>query len=212
VQSFIESAGYAAIFLLMVAESACIPFPSEVTMLLGGALASGQVPGAQLNLAVVIVLGTLGNLVGSYIAWGVGRTGGRALLERFGRYILLKEEDLDRAERWFAHRGELAVFLGRLVPVVRTFISLPAGVAEMPPLRFGLYTLAGCLPWTAALAALGYALGSSWNSIVHGFTIVTIIIAVLAVAGIAWAYAMRIRRRNAERQGEPHVGETTSLN
>lgn len=201
-QSFIESAGYAAIFVLMVAESACIPVPSEVTMLLGGALASGKVSGVHLNLAAVIVIGTLGNLVGSYIAWGVGRTGGRALLERFGRYVLLKDEDLDRAERFFARRGELAVFAGRLVPVVRTFISLPAGVAEMPALRFGVYTLLGCLPWTAALAAAGYALGSNWNSIVHGFTVATIIIAVLAVAGIAWCYGMRIRRRSTARRIE----------
>src|ERR1700694_1533716 len=158
-QSFIASSGYLAVFLLMTAESACIPIPSEVTMLFAGALASR----GTLSLVPVILLGTLGNLVGSYIAWLVGRTGGRTLLGRFGRLVLIRDEDLDRAERWFQPRGELAVFAGRLIPVVRTFISLPAGVAEMPAVRFGVYTVLGCLPWTAALAAAGYALGASWH-------------------------------------------------
>ncbi len=192
-QSFVASSGYLAVFLLMLAESACVPIPSEVTMLAAGAFAAQ----GRLSLGAVIALGTLGNLVGSYLAWAVGRTGGRAVLGRFGRLVLIREEDLDRAEAWFKVRGELAVFLGRLVPVVRTFISLPAGVAEMPPVRFGIYTLLGCLPWTAALGALGYALGSTWHSIVHGFSAATYVIAALAVAGIAGFFAIRYRRRRA---------------
>jgi len=196
-QSFIASSGYLAVFLLMTAESACIPIPSEVTMLFAGALASR----GTLSLVPVILLGTLGNLVGSYIAWFVGRTGGRALLGRFGRLVLIRDEDLDRAERWFQTRGELAVFAGRLIPVVRTFISLPAGVAEMPAVRFGVYTVLGCLPWTAALAAAGYALGASWHSLVRGFTTATYVIAALAVVGIAVFFVARLRRRR-ERESE----------
>jgi membrane protein DedA with SNARE-associated domain len=192
-ESFITSSGYAAIFLLMLAESACIPIPSEVTMLVAGVLAAE----GKLSLAAVIIVGTLGNVAGSYIAWGVGRTGGRAVLGKFGRLILIRDEDLDRAERWFARRGELAVFVGRLVPVVRTFISLPAGVAEMPAGRFGLYTVLGCLPWTAALASLGYAVGSSWHSIYRGFKGVTYVVVAVAVVAIALFYIRRIRQRRA---------------
>lgn len=193
VESFVSSSGYLAVFLLMLAESACVPIPSEVTMPVAGALAAT----GHLNLAAVIAVGTLGNLVGSYVAWAVGRTGGRALLGRFGKLILLREDDIARAEAWFEHRGELAVFVGRFIPVVRTFISLPAGVAEMSPGRFGAYTLAGCLPWSAGLAAVGYGLGNSWHSITSGFNAATYVIVAIALVCIALFFAMRLRRRMA---------------
>ncbi len=211
-ESFITSSGYIAIFLLMLAESACIPIPSEVTMFVAGAAAAGALGAtAKLSLAGVIIVGTLGNVVGSYIAWGVGRTGGRAVLGHFGRLILIRDDDLDRAERWFARRGELAVFVGRLIPVVRTFISLPAGVAEMPPLRFGVYTLLGCLPWTAALAAVGYVVGENWHSVYQGFKAVTYVIAALAVAAIVLFYVHRIRqRRAADHRAEDHLATSAT--
>lgn len=189
-EHLISSFGYAAVFLLMVAESACIPVPSEVTMLFGGYLAAT----GRLELALVIALGTLGNLVGSYLAWAVGRTGGRAVWHRFGRLVLVKDEDLARAEAWFDRRGEAAVFLGRFLPVVRTFISLPAGMADMAPLRFGLYTLAGCLPWSAALAVVGYELRGSWHSLVGWFSGATYVIAsAIILAGLAFLW-VRMRR------------------
>jgi membrane protein DedA with SNARE-associated domain len=200
VQSFVDSAGYAAIFLLMLAESACIPIPSEVTMFTAGALAAS----GHLGLGYAIVVGTLGNVVGSYLAWIVGRTGGRAVLGRFGRLMMLREDDVARSEEWFARHGEAAVFLGRFVPVVRTFISLPAGVAEMPPVRFGVYTLLGCLPWTAALAAVGYAVGDNWHSIARGFTAATYVIVAIAVVAIAAFFVHRARKprgRHARRRG-----------
>src|SRR6266516_508619 len=191
--------GYLAVFVLMVLESACIPVPSEVTMLFGGALANDAFltslghQGGHLNFVVVALVGTIGNLVGSWIAWGVGYRGGRPLIERWGRYVLLREHELDRAEAWFAEHGEAAVFVSRLLPVVRTFISLPAGVAEMPVGRFVAYTVAGCLPWTFALAGAGYALGSRWDTVDKYFRPISIAVAVLIVAGVAWWLIRRAR-------------------
>jgi membrane protein DedA with SNARE-associated domain len=194
-QHLITTGGYAAIFLLMIAESACIPIPSEVIMLFGGALAAT----GHLSLAPVIILGALGNLVGSFIAWAVGRAGGRPAIRRWGRFIWLKDSDVDRAERWFERRGAPAVFFGRMVPVVRTFISLPAGVARMEPVRFGTYTLAGSIPWTAALGVAGYEIGAHWASVAHGFHDATYVIAVIAVLCILAALAAGWRRWRVER-------------
>jgi len=184
--------GLLAIFVLMTLESACIPIPSEITMLFGGALANasfvaslGQ-EGKQLNFVAVGLAGTFGNLVGSWIAWGVGWRGGRPLIERWGRYVFLRKHELDRAEVWFGRHGEAAVFISRLLPVIRTFISLPAGIAEMRFVRFSVYTFLGCLPWTFALAALGYVLGSQWHVVDQFLRPVSIVIAVLVVAVAGW--------------------------
>lgn len=210
-QHFIATYGYAAIFLLMLLESACIPIPSELIMTFGGALAAGAVPGTSLNLAGVILAGLAGNVVGSYVAWAVGRYGGQPALRRWGRRIWLREHDLDRATAWFERYGARAVLIGRVLPVIRTFISLPAGIAGMAPLRFGIYTTIGCLPWTAALAAAGYAVGANWQSVVNGFHGPTYIIAAIVVIAIViavWRYA---RRRRAEfRAGQPATGGTGS--
>ena len=165
-QHFIATYGYVAIFLLMLLESACIPVPSELIMTFGGALAAGAVPGTKLNLAGVIIAGVAGNVAGSYVAWAVGRYGGQPALRRWGRRLRIREHDLDRATAWFDRYGPRAVLIGRLLPVVRTFISLPAGIAGMDPARFGIYTTLGCIPWTAALAYAGYAVGANWHSIV----------------------------------------------
>lgn len=136
-------------------------------MLFGGALASASFagPGQDLDLVVVALLGTAGNLVGSWLAYWAGAAGGRPLVHRFGRYLLVLPDEVERAHDWFEHRGELTVFVSRLLPVIRTFISLPAGVARMPFWRFTLYTALGCLPWTFALAWLGYALGENWTEV-----------------------------------------------
>jgi membrane protein DedA with SNARE-associated domain len=196
VQHFIATYGYLAIFLLMAAESACIPIPSELIMTFGGALAAGAVTGTHLNIIAVIVAGVVGNVVGSYIAWGVGRYGGQAALRRWGRRIRLREHDLERANAWFERHGPWAVLIGRCLPVVRTFISLPAGIAGMDPVRFGIYTTIGCIPWTAALAYAGYAIGRNWNSIVTGFKGPTYIVAAVVVIGLAIAVWRYLRRRD----------------
>ena len=194
VEHFITHWGYLAIFLLTVAEACCIPVPSEITLGLGGALASGYglsgvVEHHPLKLPLVILVGVCGELVGSYVAYVVGRTGGRAAVDRFGRYLLLSHADLDKAEAWFARRGEPAVLVGRVVPVVRAFVSLVAGVAEMKPVRFGLYSLIGVAVWVAGLASIGYGLGKSWHSMVKGFGyagyVAVAVAAVVLVAGLA---------------------------
>lgn len=201
-QHFIATYGYLAVFLLMAAESACIPVPSELIMLFGGALASGAVAGAHPDLTLVIVAGTLGNVAGSYLAWSVGRYAGQAGVRRWGRYVWLKDEDVDRATRWFERYGALAVFVGRMLPVIRTFISLPAGFATMRPVRFGVYTLAGCIPWTAALGIAGYAVGQNWQGIAdafHGPTYaIAGVVAVIVLAGVV----VFVRRRRRERVAE----------
>ncbi|CAN5147255.1 DedA family protein [soil metagenome] len=199
--------GYIAIFVLMLLESACIPIPSEVTMLFGGALANDaffEAVGSSstpLNFVLVGLVGAVANLAGSMLAYWVGFKGGRPLVERWGRYIFLRRDELDRAESWFAEHGEAAVFVSRLLPVIRTFISLPAGVARMPFWRFSIYTFLGCLPWTFALAGVGYALGSQWETVERYLRPISIAVAVLCVAGVAWWLVRRSRRRTAAERG-----------
>jgi membrane protein DedA with SNARE-associated domain len=202
VQHFISSYGYLAVFILMLAESACIPVPSELTMPFAGALSAGAVAGAHLNLVLAIAAGVTGNLAGSYVAWGIGAYGGRAAWHRWGRYILLRDDDIDRAERWFRRHGTKAVFFGRLLPVVRTFISLPAGLARMPAVRFGIYTVLGCIPWTAALAWAGYLVGRNWGNVASALHGPSYALAALLVLLVIVAFAMLLRRRRRER-GQP---------
>lgn len=191
--------GYLAVLLLMVLESACIPIPSEVIMLFGGALAGGlTVAGVHVDLNVwaVAAAGVAGNVVGAGIAYGVGRLGGRPLIERWGRYILLRTRDLDRAEAFFRRRGDVAVLVGRVLPVIRTFVSLPAGIAEMPLGRFFAFTLVGSVPWVVALALAGDAVAENWDHVSHYFTYATVVIAVIVVAAIVWWVLRRLSQRH----------------
>jgi membrane protein DedA with SNARE-associated domain len=181
--------GYVAIFVLMVLESACIPIPSEVTMLFGGALANASFvdSGQELNFVLVGLAGAIGNLVGSWLAYWAGAVGGRPLVDRFGRYLLIRPHEVDRAHEWFERHGDAAVFFSRLLPVVRTFISLPAGVARMNLGKFTLYTILGCLPWTFALAWIGHALGANWDTAERVLRPVAWVIALaIAVIGAWW--------------------------
>jgi membrane protein DedA with SNARE-associated domain len=192
--------GYVAIFLLMVLESACVPIPSEVTMLFGGALVSASflAPGHHLDFVAVALLGTAGNLVGSLLAYWAGYAGGRPLIDRWGRYLLLRPHEIDRAHDWFERYGHEAVFIGRLLPVARTFISLPAGVARMKLTKFTLYTLLGCLPWCFALTFLGYKLGERWDEVEAFVRPFSWAIAVAIVAGIGWWVWRRARALRAD--------------
>jgi membrane protein DedA with SNARE-associated domain len=196
-QDFITTAigdhGLLAIFILMVLESACIPIPSEVTMLFGGAMTATAFAGAgnELGFWAVVAAGTIGNLVGSWLAYGAGDRGGRPLIDRFGRYLLIRPHEVDRAHVWFERHGEVTVFVARLLPVVRTFISLPAGVAEMPFWRFTAYTLAGCLPWCLALTWLGAILGENWETVEEVLRPVTWVILIVLVVGLV----VVVRRR-----------------
>jgi membrane protein DedA with SNARE-associated domain len=156
IQTFIAAHGLEAVFLLMVLESACIPVPSEVTMIYAGYLVSQ----GDMSFAGAVVAGTLGNLVGSWIAWAVGFYGVDAWLYRTER----NRRHVDQAHRWFERYGTPVVFFSRLVPVVRTFISLPAGIARMPLGRFSVLTVLGCLPWCFLLVAIGDAAGANWET------------------------------------------------
>ena len=162
--------------------------------------------GAHPDLTLVVAAGTLGNVAGSYVAWSVGRYAGQATLRRWGRYVWLRDEDVDRATRWFERYGAAAVFLGRMLPVVRTFISLPAGFANMRPVRFGVYTLAGCVPWTAALGIAGYAVGRNWQRVADDFHGPTYVIAGIIGAGALICVALFLRRRRREQAARPAVG------
>jgi membrane protein DedA with SNARE-associated domain len=197
VQSFIANYGYLAIFLLMLAESACIPVPSELIMLFGGALAAGAVAGTHLNLEAVIAAGVAGNLAGSYLAYAVGRYGGQAALHKWGRRLYLREHDLDKATAWFTKYGPAAVGFGRCLPVIRTFISLPAGIAGMNATRFGLYTVIGCIPWTAALGWAGYAVGAKWDQVASDFHGPTYLIAGIVAVALGIAVVTFVRKRRA---------------
>jgi membrane protein DedA with SNARE-associated domain len=155
----ISTLGYGGVVLLMAVESACIPLPSEIIMPFSGYL----VYKGQFNLWAVGVAGAVGCVLGSWVAYYVGLYGGRPVIEKYGRYVLLSRHDLDLADRWFARYGEAIVFFSRLLPVVRTFIAFPAGVARMSLTRFTVYTFLGSLPWCIGLAYVGQILGEQWD-------------------------------------------------
>ena len=182
IKSLIAFGGYGGIVILMAIESACIPVPSELIMPFAGYL----VFAGTMKLLGVATAGAIGCNVGSLVAYEIGCSGGRPLVERYGRWILLGRRELDWADRFFFRWGYLAVFIARLLPVVRTFIALPAGIARMPRLRFHVYTFLGSWPWCFALAWFGMKLGENWRQLgkyLHKFDAV---ILVAIVAGIVW--------------------------
>lgn len=189
---FIGSAGVAAVFLLMTLESACIPIPSEAIMLFAGfAVSKGE-----LTLFGIVAAGVLGNLVGSWISYAVGYLGRLDLLEK-NRFIHVNPRHLQKADDWFERYGAVTVFFSRMLPLVRTFISLPAGVARMPFWRFTAYTLAGCIPWVLALALLGKGVGSNWEHWRHNIGYLDYVIVVAAIAGVVY-WIVRRRRNRAD--------------
>ena len=207
--SLIGDHGIYAVFILMVID-AVLPAASELVMLYAGVVASGALPGQDVVLfghqidshfwawVAMSMAGVLGNTVGSVIGWGIGYYGGRPLIEKRGRWLHLGPENLDKAERWFDRWGDWAVCLGRVTPVVRSFVSIPAGVARMPLGRFTVFTFLGCVVWCFGLAGIGWALGSSYESFHHDFRFVEIAVGVLVVSLVAiWI----IRRRRASRLG-----------
>jgi membrane protein DedA with SNARE-associated domain len=193
-ESFISEWGLAAVFLFGFLEAACVPIPSEITFGFAGVL-SYQ---GHLNIAGVIVVGTIAELLGSFLSYAVGRIGERPLVERFGRYLLITHADLDRAERFFAGRGAFAVPLGRALPVVRTFVSIVAGFIEMPALLFGVLSLIGTAVWVTAISLIGYSLSSTWQSIAHGIALAGYAIAAAAVIAIAAFVMYRLREFRKE--------------
>lgn len=181
----ISSTGYLGVVLLMAIESACIPLPSEIIMPFAGYL----VFKGTLTLLLVATAGALGCNLGSVIAYEIGYYGGRPLVERYGSYILLSRHDMEMADRFFASFGSAAVFIGRLLPVIRTFIALPAGVARMPRLRFHIYTFVGSWPWCFALTWVGMKLGEKWNTdprLKYWLHRLDAVILLLLLVGLTW--------------------------
>lgn len=185
--------GYVGVLVAMAIESACIPLPSEIVLPMAG----WMVARGEFDLWVTTIAGTVGCTVGSIAAYAVGAYGGRPLLAKYGKYVLISADELDTADRWFSKYGDAAVFFSRLLPVVRTFISFPAGVARMPFVKFVVYSTLGSLPWSLALIYAGKLLGDNWTrvrGVLHSldYVIILIIVALIAV------YVYRRLRKLAE--------------
>ena len=181
----ISALGYGGIVLLMAIESACIPLPSEIIMPFSGYL----VYKGELNLWIVSVAGAVGCVLGSLVAYWAGIYGGRPFIEKYGRYVLISHHDLDLADRWFDRFGEVIVFASRLLPVIRTFIDFPAGVARMNVLRFSIYTIVGSLLWSTLLTYIGVQLGDHWHElsgIWHQFDLVITLALIALLALYVW--------------------------
>jgi membrane protein DedA with SNARE-associated domain len=198
----VREGGLPGIFVLMALSSACIPIPSEVVLLFAGfAVADPGQSASQhhLTLVGVILVGLLGTMVGSWVAYAVGRGGRLELLERHGAKLHMGPAQIRRADRWFKRYGEPTVLFGRVVPLIRAFVSLPAGVAKMPLGRFTVFSLIGAIPWVVALTLAGYAAGGNWTSVRKGFEYFTYAILVLIVFGALYALVQRRRgRRRAD--------------
>ncbi|NLE23591.1 MAG: DedA family protein [Actinobacteria bacterium] len=188
--------GLAAVFFLMLLESACIPVPSEAIMPFAGfAVSEGD-----MTLFGITVAGVLGNLVGSWIAYWVGLYGGRPFIDKYGKYVLLRHHHVELAERWFERYGPIAVFFGRVLPIIRTFISLPAGIAKMPFWKFTLYTVLGCIPWVFFLGWVGVRLGEHWEDIREYLHLADYAVVAAIVVVLVWAC---LRWRKKRRHGGP---------
>lgn len=200
----VSDLGLAGIFVLMLLESACIPVPSEATMLFAGF----SVANHQYSLFAITAAGVAGNLVGSWIAYGVGYFGRIELLERHGKFLHVSHKQLERADRWFARYGAPTVLVTRVMPIVRTFISLPAGVARMPFSRFTALTMIGCIPWVFALGLIGDLAKQNWKDWKHALSYVDY--AVLAAIAIGIVYlVIRRRRGRGSREAEPAADAPT---
>ena len=191
----VEQYGLLAIYITMTLESACIPIPSEIVMPFAGHL----VAKGSLGMVEVTLVAAMANLSGSWLAYAVGRFGGRSFIDKYGRYIFLSQKHLAMADRWFATRGEATVFFSRMLPAVRTFISLPAGIAKMDIVKFSMYSFLGSLPWNFALAYLGYTFAGRWDLLqgyLHNFNLVAFtLIFIVAVSYLVWRQKKRKNTR-----------------
>ena len=195
--NIISSLGYWGVFIGMTIESACIPLPSEVIMPFAGfAVSEGK-----MTLLGITIVGTLGNLLGGLIAYFVGLKGGRPFLEKYGKYVLISHSKLDQADHWFEKYGHEAVLISRMLPAIRTFISLPAGIARMDIKKFAIYTFLGSLPWTFALGYIGVQLGPHWELIKGYFHILDVIVAI-GLAGFIAYLVYKYRKTDKQITGD----------
>jgi len=189
--SVVESLGIPGVFVLMLLESACIPIPSEATMLFAGF----AVHNGEYTLVAAVAAGVAGNVVGSWVGWWLGTIGRVDLIEKHGAKVGIRAHHLEIADRWFDQHGEATVFFSRMLPVVRTFISLPAGVARMPFWRFTIYTALGCIPWVFALTFAGMKAGENWRDIKSSLEYVDYLVAAGIIGLVVWL-VVRSRRNN----------------
>lgn len=187
----INTTGYIGVFVLSALESAAIPIPSEVVIPFSGFL----VASGKFSVLGVVVVSTCANLVGSIVLFLIGRSGGRWILEHYGKYVFIHKKDLDVADRWFSRYGSAAVFWGRMLPVVRTFISLPAGVAKMSLPRFSLFTFLGALPWNFVLVLIGLKAEENWDLLHNYFRKADIFIVILIIAGAVWYITRHLNKK-----------------
>jgi membrane protein DedA with SNARE-associated domain len=200
-ESYLTSAGYAALILFGFLEAACIPISSEITFGFAGVLAYQ----GHLNLALVIIIGSLAELAGSYTSYAVGRIGGKPLVARLGRYVLVTQSDVERAERFLAGRGAWAVPVGRMLPFVRAFTSIVAGLVRIPAARFGVLSLIGTVIYATVLSCIGYGLGSAWQRVSHGLTVagyVIFAVIVIAIVGFVVYRLRQFRREDAQARAQ----------
>ncbi|MGB7052842.1 MAG: DedA family protein [Acidimicrobiales bacterium] len=200
-EHFLETWGYLAVFVLSFISSMGLPVGAEVAIIYGGVLASGQVPNEphHLTLWAVIVVAVAAELLGSLAGYLIGLYGGRTLVDRVGKYVLLTHRDLDRAEAWFARRGEPFVLFGRFIPLLRSFVSFAAGLGEMAIGKFVAFTFIGCAIWCTALTSLGYSLGSTYRHVLDAFSYAGYAAAALAVIAVALLLVHRVRVVREER-------------
>jgi membrane protein DedA with SNARE-associated domain len=200
-EHFLETWGYLAVFILSFVSSMGLPVGAEVAIIYGGVLASGQIVNEPhpLNLFAVIAVATLAEVLGSLVGYLIGYFGGRPLVDRVGKYVLLTHKDLDRAEAWFARRGEPVVLFGRFIPLLRSFVSLAAGLAEMARSKFLLFTVIGCAVWCTVLTSVGYGLGSSYHRVLKAFSYAGYVAAVLVVIAVVVLFIHRLRVVRSER-------------
>ena len=200
-EHFLETWGYLAVFALSFISSMGLPVGAEVAIIFGGVLASGQIANEphHLNLILVIVLATLAEVLGSLAGYLIGYYGGRPLVNKLGKYVLLTHRDLDRAEAWFARRGEPVVLFGRFIPLLRSFVSFAAGLGEMAMAKFVTFTVIGCAVWCTIQASVGYRLGSSYHRVLKDFSYAGYVAAGLVVVAVAVLFVHRLRVVRLER-------------
>jgi len=199
-ESFLTSAGYAALILFGFLEATCIPISSEITFGFAGVLAYQ----GHLNIVLVIIIGSLAEMAGSYFSYYWGRKGGRPLVRRFGRYVLVAESDVDRAERFLAGRGRWAIPVGRMIPFIRAFISVVAGLVQVPAGEFGILSAIGTVLYATIVSLVGYGVGSAWHSVSKGLSVAGYVIGALViialVAGVVYRYRQFRREAPLSRQ------------
>ncbi len=213
--SLYGAVGYVGVMFAMAIESAMIPLPSELILPYAGFLVSDPsqlepLTGSPWNFWIVVVFATIGNTLGSLVAYAIGAYGGRPFLQRYGKYLLIREHEIELADRFFQQHGSATVFIGRLLPIVRTFISFPAGVARMPLTPFILYSTAGAFLWSALLVYAGTVLGANWEDIRHALQPFDLLIAVAVVAAVVLFIWWRLGTPGRPRRSKPDEPPTTA--